>query len=394
MRSPAHLGRPTPRCHPSSRLTTGRPLLTAHPLSLFLFWRITPPIRKPTHQTTTTPALTSTPLPSPQPPLAPSRVPGPYPSAPGPPLAYLARPRRPSLPARPRSLPAGGRALAAHPTPHALIAQCNDCIMQSHHSAITPSSTPPPPLGVGTSGPGPPEPPPGKPKPSPPPAASGPPLAAPTRPLLSRRPASPALRPCSCTPFSSCPRSPANLAPPEHQPPCISPTPALARSPVYPAGKPPNPLASLFSCYPPGCRHLRSPPHLGRPPPPRPGARHPFLAYPSGKPKTRRTPPTSRLPNKSENQLPNKPKSRQVGKLASWQVGKRPRTVPAHPTHRSPPPCNICSRSRFLLPRGKQTPPAVSRLNPPHQLASARAPAPTAATSSPPLRSPSYPRVN
>ena len=35
-------------------------LLTAHPLSLILFWYITPPTRKPTHQTTTTPALTST----------------------------------------------------------------------------------------------------------------------------------------------------------------------------------------------------------------------------------------------------------------------------------------------------------------------------------------------
>ena len=60
--------RPAPAPTPSRSLSLRPPplglspehLLTAHPLSLILFWYITPPIRKPTHQTTTTPALTST----------------------------------------------------------------------------------------------------------------------------------------------------------------------------------------------------------------------------------------------------------------------------------------------------------------------------------------------
>ena len=172
---------PLPASTPGSSTTSTLPALTTS---------TTNPCRLP-------PALAGSPTPAPrltlrvkpptpQPARPPSRAPGPYPSAtgpaPGPPLAYLTRPRRPPGPCclgRSRSpagenlhapaplprFPAPYRSSSSHPLqpyissshppplmsarvvsgpaahlfllPPDLIAQCNDCTMLSQHPAIT-----------------------------------------------------------------------------------------------------------------------------------------------------------------------------------------------------------------------------------------------------------------
>ena len=158
-----------------------------------MFWYITPPIRKPTHQTTTTPALTST-----------------YP-----------------LCTRPVS----------HPPPALAGAGSFPCPvgLPVHPASRSPSHPRSPPAYPGVNQK---------------PAA-----------LRSLHPRSPALRPCSCTPFSSCPRSPAHLAPPE-QPAHLAPgagPPGPARLPhTLPAGeRPPDPPA-----VPPEQHHQGESPRL------------------------------------------------------------------------------------------------------------------------------------
>ena len=154
-----------------------------------------------------------------------------------------------------------------------------------------------------------------------------------------------------------------------------------------PPGRPPNLLASLFSCYPPGCRHLRSPPHLGRPPPPRPSVAGRGDPPPPNAAKTshRSTPGTLRLPP---------PTIDPSGKPATPHLGLPEMTRAPTSTHHYPAPAPAPYRSSSSHPVApRQTP--TCRAPYPHDLIAQCSHSILQSPSSPtPAPPPSYPGVN
>ena len=211
------------------------------------------------------------------------------------------------------------------PSPRDLIAQCNDCTMQSHHSAITlfphtrplrwasahlgrarPSIRPLPAQVV----------------PGPAPAYHSPPLALPA-PLRARR------RPAHCP-------HPALAPSPGAGPGTQDPDPSSLPVFLLPRGKSPSPPPPPHFCYRTRCTaphlHLLASGHRPLPSPPAPArspvATHLFvLSALAGDVSFQFIPPLRSV----------LPTFRQAGKLESWKVGKHTtRAVREDPSHRQP----------------------------------------------------------